>query len=265
MAWTTYTYNSLNGYCGNCSIVLSSKISIMIENKKVITRSLIVLFLILAIVYSLTYQKKESLFKASARTWNEVENQTWIQNQNLEQNWWFITQNSINLVKDAKIEDIKTAESVSLWYIQPSWVTNSNTQISNTERTPWVSLNSANVSMLPGTTEYLGTLDIVGILWKKPEFTLQDSQWNYFAYYGSHLDFKETVQTLGGDVYEMVTESEILQNQLFGDRVSYINLSMFKDVWVLMVIEIDSDVWLLQIPADKYHYSKDYIRSLFIH
>ena len=26
MAWTTYTYNSLNGYCGNCSIVLSSKI-----------------------------------------------------------------------------------------------------------------------------------------------------------------------------------------------------------------------------------------------
>ena len=26
MAWTAYTYNSLNGYCGNCSIVLSSKI-----------------------------------------------------------------------------------------------------------------------------------------------------------------------------------------------------------------------------------------------
>ena len=26
MAWTAYTYNSLNGYCGNCSIVLSSKV-----------------------------------------------------------------------------------------------------------------------------------------------------------------------------------------------------------------------------------------------
>jgi hypothetical protein len=62
----------------------------------------------------------------------------------------------------------------------------------------------------------------------------------------------------------MVTESEIIQNQLFGDRVSYINLSMFKDVRVLMVIEIDDDVRLLQIPADKYHHSKDYLKSLFV-
>jgi hypothetical protein len=79
------------------------------------------------------------------------------------------------------------------------------------------------------------------------------------------LDFIQSIEALGGSVYEMVTESEILNNQLFGDRVSYINLSMFKDVRVIMVIKIDSDVWLLQIPADKYHYSKDYLKSLFIH
>ena len=79
------------------------------------------------------------------------------------------------------------------------------------------------------------------------------------------MNFAQTVRALGGNVYEMVTESEILQNQLFGDRVSYINLSMFKDIWVLMVIEIDGDVWLLQIPSTKYHYSKDYLKSLFIH
>ncbi len=63
----------------------------------------------------------------------------------------------------------------------------------------------------------------------------------------------------------MVTEAEILQNQLFGDKISYINLSMFRDIRVLMVIEIDDEVWLLQIPADKYHQSKDYLKSLFIH
>ena len=40
---------------------------------------------------------------------------------------------------------------------------------------------------------------------------------------------------------------------------------MFKNVWVIMVIEIEGDKWLLQIPADKYHYSKDYLKSLFIH
>ena len=259
MAWTAYSYDSLNGYCGNCSIVLSSKIPIMIENKKVISRSLVVLFLSLSIVYSLTYQKKMSLFRSSVKSWNEITNQTWTQNQN----WWLSSQSSTNLNKGN--EKIETSSSVSLWD-KPSWVSNSNTKTTNTaETSASVSLSSANSKYLPSTTEYLGTLDIVGILGQKPKFTLQDSKWNYFAYYGSYLDFIQTVKTLGGNVYEMVTESEILQNQLFGDRVSYINLSMFKDIRVLMVIEIDEDIWLLQIPADQYHQSKDYLKSLFIH
>jgi len=234
----------------------------MIENKKVITRSLIVLFLSLAIVYSLTYQKKKSLFKASVISWSEIVSQTWAQKQKS----WLITQNSEDLNRDTEnSKDIKVTNSVSLWDIQPSWVSNSNTQTpSVTESSTSDRLASTNNKMLPGTTEYFGTLDIVSILGEKPEFTLQDSKWNYFAYYGNHLNFVQTVQTLGGNVYEMVTESEILQNQLFGDRVSYINLSVFRDIRVLMVIEIDGDVWLLQIPADKYHYSKDYLKSLFI-
>jgi len=262
MAWTAYTYNSLNGHCGNCSIVLSSKIHIMIENKKVITRSLIVLFLSLAIVYSLVYQKKESLFKNKVRSWNEITNQALNKNQDL----WSVTQNPTNLNKDTENnQNIEVTSSVSLWDIQPSWVSNSNTQTpSISESSTSDRLASTNAKMLPGTSEYFGTLDIVSILGEKPKFTLQDSKWNYFAYYGNHLNFVQTVQTLGGNVYEMVTESEILQNQLFGDRVSYINLSMFKDIRVLMVIEIDGDVWLLQIPADKYHQSKDYLKSLFI-
>jgi len=232
----------------------------MIENKKVITWSLIVLFLSLWIVYSLTYQKKESIFKSTIKSWNEITNQTWTQNQN----WWLNTQKITNLNKDS--ENIKTTNSVSLWDKQPSWVTNSNTQTSNTsETTTSENIGSADIKTLPGTTEYFGTLDIVSILWEKPEYTLQDSKWNYFAYYGDHLDFIDTVEILGGNIYEMVTESEILQNQLFGDRVSYINLSMFKDIRVIMVIRIDGDVRLLQIPSDKYHYSKDYLKSLFIH
>lgn len=232
----------------------------MIENKKVITWSLIVLFLSLWIVYSLTYQKKESIFKSTIKSWNEITNQTWTQNLN----WWLNTQKTTNLNRDS--ENIKTTNSVSLWDKQPSWVTNSNTQSSNTsEATTSENIGSADIKTLPGTTEYFGTLDIVSILWEKPEYTLQDSKWNYFAYYGNHLDFIDTVEILGGNVYEMVTESEILQNQLFGDRVSYINLSMFKDIRVIMVIRIDGDVRLLQIPSDKYHYSKDYLKSLFIH
>jgi len=232
----------------------------MIENKKVITWSLIVLFLSLSIVYSLTYQKKESLFKSAIKNWNDIINQTW--NQNV--NWWSTTQNSTNLNKDT--ENVKATNSVSLWDIQMDWKNTSNTQTPNTNKsiTPQ-NTNSDNIKTLSGTTEYFGTLDIIGILWENPKYTLQDSKWNYFAYYGDHLDFIDTVETLGGNVYEMITESEILQNQLFGDRVSYINLSMFKDIRVIMVIRIDGDVRLLQIPSDKYHYSKEYLKSLFIH
>ncbi len=259
MAWSAYTYNSLNGYCGNCSITFISKIPTMIENKKVITRSLIILFLCLSIVYSLTYQKKESLFKAATKNWNETTIQT--ENQNL----WLTLENSISLSEDTySTDNLKVSDSVSLWDMTSSREDNLDARDSD-ELSNSVSLSSSDSKLLPGTTEYLGTLDIVSILWKKPEFTLQDSKWNYFAYYGNYLDFVQTVQTLGGNVYEMVTESEILQNQLFGDRVSYINLSMFKDVRVIMVVEIDEDIWLLQIPADKYHYSKDYLKSLFIH
>ena len=69
---------------------------------------------------------------------------------------------------------------------------------------------------------------------------------------------------LGGNVYVMATESEILQNQLFGDKVSFINLQAYKDKLVLMVIEIEGNTWLLQVPANKYHSSKGYLKSLFI-
>jgi len=108
-------------------------------------------------------------------------------------------------------------------------------------------------------------LDVVEILGISPEYTLQDERGNFFAYYGTKgLDFVRTVQQLGGNVYVMATENEILKNELFGDKVSFINLMVFKDKLVLMVIELDGKTWLLQVPADKYHHSKVYLKSLFI-
>lgn len=216
-----------------------------------------VLFMSLSIVYSLVYQKKESVFKNTTKIWNET--------TDLSQPQWYTETNiesSSNNIKDSI--PVNVSESVSLWDVTQSvsiWnKQNSDINIASSS----VSLGY-NMNMLPNTTEYFGTLDIVSILWQKPQFTLQDSRGNFFAYYGDHLDFVETVEALWWNVYEMITESEILQNQLFWDRVSYINLSVFKDIWVIMVIEIDGDVWLVQLPADKYHQSKDYLKSLFIH
>lgn len=232
----------------------------MAENKKVITRSLVVLFVTLAIAYSLTYKKKITIFRWDMIQTENTIVQTWSDNQN------YLDSSLAEALDQIVVAEVQ--DGVDLWGepSKPSWVTNSNTQTPSKKSESSTSdrLASTNPKMLPGTTEYFWVLDIVGILWVKPQFTLQDDKWNYFAYYGSHLDFVQTIQSLGGSVYEMLTEAEILENQLFWDKVSYINLSVFKDTQVLMVIEIDGDVWLLQVPANKYHYTKDYLKSLFI-
>ena len=219
---------------------------------------MIFLFLALAMVYSLAYMKKSDLFKWEIATSDIQSDQTLLTNTGTQINT--SSGLSIDMDESAALTWVNTSSSVNLWDISRSnWVSTSDTQ------SLWLDDSSSDMNIkLPGTTEYLWVLDIVSILWINPRSTLQDSRWNYFAYYPDGLNFKQSVQELGWNVYEMVTESEILQNQLFGDKVSYINLSTFKDIWVIMVIEIDGGVWLLQIPADKYHQSKDYLKSLFI-
>ena len=227
----------------------------MVENKKVITWSLIILFLILAIVYSLSYMKNATLFKK----WFE----SWISNTTINTNTELSGQTSVSWWINDSIW--VSSNSIDLWNISnPSWVTNSHTQTPSWTESSTSGRPASTNKMLSGTNEYFGVLDIVDILGVNPQFTLKDAKWNYFVYYGDHLNFVQTIQNLGGNVYEMKTETEIIQNQLFWDKVSYINLSQFKDKRVMMVIEIDWDVWLLQVPADQYHYSKDYLQSLFI-
>ena len=211
----------------------------------------------LAIVYSLTYMKKATLFK----TWFTKTIETILETWNSE-TLWSTTNTSIDLSNE---NNNWNENVINLWEISKSWVNNSYTQTPRaTESSTSERLASTNSKMLSGTNEYFWVLDIVEILWTTPQLTLQDGKWNYFVYYWNHLDFVQTIEKLGGNVYTMMTEAEILQNQLFWDKVSYINLSSFKDTRVIMVIEIEDDIWLLQIPSDKYHYNKDYLKSLFI-
>lgn len=233
----------------------------MVENKKVISWSVIVLFLVLTIVYTLEYMKSPEYYKriVKCNVYTQVEEKN--QNEGSQTNP--IKETSENIVLNNKPTK-EVNNSVDLWSLtNPSWVSNSYTQTPNLESSTSNSLASTN-KMLPWTTEFFWTLDIVNLLWEKPKYILKDSKWNYFAYYWERFNFVQTVQLLGGNVYEMLTEREILQNQLFGEKVSYINLSAFKDSRVIMVIEIDGDVWLLQVPANQYHYTKDYLKSLFI-
>lgn len=214
----------------------------MLNERKIVTWALIILFLALAVVYSLAYMRNTDAFKAKSDN----------------------NQNTID-------ENITTA----VVNTQPSWDNISNTQtqiqvnIPNPSETKPNEVESTNqpvqVQLLPKTVQYQGTLDVIDILWVQPDFILQDDRWDYFASYGSKgLDFAKTIQNLWGNVYAMVTEAEILKNDLFGDKVSYINMAAFKDKFVIMVIEIQGKTWLLQVPSTTYHSSKAYLKSLFM-
>ncbi|MDD2537318.1 MAG: hypothetical protein PHU61_02400 [Candidatus Absconditabacteria bacterium] len=223
--------------------------------KKIVTWSMFILFLSLAIVYSLAYIAKSEVFAptkntpASILTSFEDAEDTQIPVVDIGNTPESATQ--LSGVISGNISDLSTGLLSS--------GSNANAlddSLASTESVP----------LLSGTTQFFGLLDIFDILGFQAEYTLQDSQGNYLAKLGSQTtDFVRTVQQLGGNVYTMATESEILQNQLFGDKVSFINMPVFKDKIVIMVIEIDGEQRLIQVDATKYHNNKDYLKSLFIY
>ena len=252
----------------------------MKEEKKIVTWSLISLFLSLTIVYSLVYLRKTEVFTSLEPIQEEVlpsvdtvkekievieeksdTSGAFIVNMGTENTEWTMGTTTWTTWTVWNLPTAWTAES-------PSWVNILNTQ------SPWTNRENSHEAVLASTeplrllswtTQFFGMLDIVDILGISPEYTLQDSKGNFFAYYGTKgLDFVRTVQQLWGNVYTMVTENEILKNELFGDKVSFINLLVFKDKFVLIVLELGGKTWLLQIPADKYHHEKSYLKSLFI-
>ena len=246
----------------------------MHEDKQIVTRSMIILFLALTIVYSLVYMRKSEVFKASRIP------PTSLTGSERVDTWPSLP---VPVVKQPTTTGESTMQSQGSQNVASGGTNASNgvnlsnitqSSVTSTQNPGWVDLSALNNSLasttsrtsLSGTSQYFGVLDIVDVLGSQPEYILMDNQGNYFVYYGRNgLDFVRTVQLLGGNVYVMATESEILQNQLFGDKVSFINLQAYKDRLVLMVIEIEGSTRLLQVPANRYHSSKSYLKSLFIY
>ncbi|GHW02994.1 hypothetical protein AGMMS50249_7800 [candidate division SR1 bacterium] len=226
----------------------------MLDQKKIVTWALIILFLSLGVVYSLAYMRKTAIFKPSISTTPVVQ----MNESNVDSG----SEGGENISNvDDQIPTVNVGdnqfEGETFSDIQPK-----------EEKPDLASTGSATpsvIQLLPGTTQYLETLDIIDVLGVLPDYILQDDRGNYFASYGvKGLDFVRTVQNLGGNVYVMNTEAEILKNELFGDKVSYINMAAFQDKLILMVIEIEGDTWLIQVPASKYYSSKAYLKSLFM-
>lgn len=110
---------------------------------------------------------------------------------------------------------------------------------------------------------YFGAVESIELLGLEPEYLLKDIKGFYYAKLEKEPDLRKTVQDLNGSIYTITSEAELLKNQLFGDKVSFVNLPEYKNKMVIMLLSVDGQYWFIQMDYAKYHQSKKYLKTLF--
>jgi hypothetical protein len=235
------------------------------KEKSIIRNAMIVFFLALLIVYILRYQ---------------------FQGKDLMTQDWTLNTGWLQIVSDNSIADLLTTtqntSSIELetneqgLVIRNPDIIESNIQNNtgleiNTISTDTENLDSnlipswqEDIRLLSGTSLYFGPLDAIQELGISYKYALKDNQNIYYLYLGDEdIDLPSIARGFNGSLYIMNTSQEILSNQLFGDKITFINIPKYKDQQVFMVVEQGSDVRLIQIAYPIYHQSKIYLQNLF--
>ena len=119
-------------------------------------------------------------------------------------------------------------------------------------------------TILSGTDLYFWAVDSIELLGLEPEYILKDYKGFYYSKFAQEPYLKPTVQKLWGNIYDITSDAELVKNELFGDKVSFINLPEYKNKLVVMWLTVNGQYWLIQMSYDKYHHAKEYLKSLFI-
>ena len=158
------------------------------------------------------------------------------------------------------------ADSLFLTTLEQTWSATSSWWFART-----ASSFTTTIQQLPDTQIVLDRPEIVEVLWVDYEYILRDEM-AYYVYLGTWFyDFNSLIRKLGGNAVELTTETAIVTNRLFGDKVLFLNLPgityVSKPVYlrkiVFMVVYIQDDRWLLQVDFDQYHISKDLFKQKF--
>ncbi len=120
--------------------------------------------------------------------------------------------------------------------------------------------------ILPWTTLYDGKVNIAEELGINYKYVLRDKRNITFLYLGERLnnDLVEIVEQEWGNIYTLDMEYEIKKNELFGDRVIFLNIPKYQNKIVLMVVKHKNKYWLMIMRYKRYYQSKNYLKSLFI-
>lgn len=124
--------------------------------------------------------------------------------------------------------------------------------------------NQSQVILLPQTSVYLWWLPSLDSLTRDYQYILQDSKSIYYAklYNSQQYDRTSRAQRQQGDTYMIDTEEELLQHELFGEKITFINLPQYEQTIVLMVAVTNGEMRFIQIPYSIYHESKTYLKNI---
>lgn len=217
---------------------------------------MMLLFLALMIVYIIWYQVKGNELKKIVQTQN-----SWSTIQIVSESWDVLSSNN-SVTITAVTWGITTTGSTN-----KTWTTTNKTGIivSVPKITTGTMKNNTGITLLSGTSIYYGPIAIIEKLGIKYQYALADEKGIWYIYLGTpSYDFVSIARALKGSLYTLTTEQDLIQNQLFGNKVVFINLPEYKDKQVLMLIYLNDGIWLVQMEYSLYHKSKAYLKSLFI-
>lgn len=252
------------------------------SEKKIIKMAMLVLFLSLLLIYVLLYQIKGDKLKNkilaetgnSEQLWTPIltttqnpdedennttnTNETFYSNENIESYSATGTNKPKFTGRNASASDTDLINKVESWNSTTGTFVgfSGNEQIIDKE---------ISTGALSWTKRYYWPIDSIEKLWISYQYALKDPKDIYYVFlWDFTINIDYIVRKLWGTTYSMVSEQEIIDNQLFWEKVTFINLPEYKDKLVIMIITLDDKQRLIQIGYPIYHQSKGYLKTLFL-
>jgi len=246
--------------------------------KKIITLSLFVLFLSLMIIYVLLFNIKWNELKINLET--PTTNNIEIDTNNNDNNNTEITNSykNIETLLDNNTWDNQTNTWIQTW-IETSineltWNQTINqsgdfgftvfeTEMNQVKAWEITIDNTDDIYILSGTERYFGALMSIEKLWIDYKYALKDDKDIYYiSLKDKKYDFDSITRELSGSTYKLTSEQDISNNNLFGKKITFINIPEFKNKIVIILIETKNMERLIQISYSIYHESKDYLAQI---
>lgn len=134
-----------------------------------------------------------------------------------------------------------------------------------------ITANNKKMMILSWTEEFYWDIQALQVMWLTYQYILTDWEAYYAYLWTGDYDFASVARSLWGNVVEIVTEIDIVKNNLFGEKIAFVNIPgvtyttipVEQRQTVFMVIWWNNDRRLVQVDHASYHRLKPIIAQSF--